>query len=206
MKAVIFDFDGVIHDTFELGHGLNKKIYGDFSEEDFKNLFDGNLYAHKIVSPDKIEMFFRMAESEYAKLRITDDVKDELLRLKKKYDIFIITSVSEKILHRYFADSGCPDLFTEILGVETHKSKVEKFKILFKKYGLAKDDCVFVTDTLGDILEANHVGVITIAVDYGFHERERLEKGNPKRIVSHFKEIMPAVEEISKSGTVSHHA
>jgi phosphoglycolate phosphatase len=76
-----------------------------------------------------------------------------------------------------------------VLGVETHKSKEVKFGIIFEETGLLKDECVFVTDTLGDILEANKVGVRTIAVTFGYHDEKRLAKGNPSVLVSDFKEI-----------------
>jgi len=74
-----------------------------------------------------------------------------------------------------------------------NKSKVEKFKYLFKKYKLKPEDCIFITDTLGDILEGNKVGVRTIAVDFGFHKRDRLEKGKPFKIVSSFDEILKVI-------------
>ena len=74
-----------------------------------------------------------------------------------------------------------------------------KFQHLFEKYNLNKDNVLFITDTLGDILAANKIGIKTIAVDFGFHERERLEKGNPLRIVSQFEDLLPSVEEFSNS-------
>ena len=42
------------------------------------------------------------------------------------------------------------------------------------------------------------VGVKTIAVDFGFHERERLEKGNPFKIVSSFDEMLKVIENMWK--------
>jgi len=83
--------------------------------------------------------------------------------------------------------------FTEVLGVDFHKSKVEKFKYLFQKYDLKPEEILFVTDTLGDILEANKVHVRTIAVDFGFHDRERLEKGKPFKIISGFTEMLEVI-------------
>jgi len=196
MKAIIFDFDGVIHDTLELGYRVNKKLRSDMSMDDYKDLFNGNLYAHERVSSANQDLFYALSGPEYEKLAMEEHIKEELLKLKEKYLLFIISSNSEKILHRYFERNKGSHIFKEILGMETHTSKIEKFKILFKKYDLNKDNCVFVTDTLGDILEANKLEIDTIAVDFGFHERERLEKGHPKKIVSHFKDILPAVEEI----------
>jgi phosphoglycolate phosphatase-like HAD superfamily hydrolase len=77
--------------------------------------------------------------------------------------------------------------------METHRSKVEKFKYLFDKYKIEADECVFVSDTLGDVLEGHKVGVKTIAVDFGFHKKDRLEKGKPYKIVSSFEEILQVI-------------
>ena len=37
------------------------------------------------------------------------------------------------------------------------------------------------------------------AVDFGFHERERLERDNPFKIISDFDELIPAIESISNN-------
>ena len=68
--------------------------------------------------------------------------------------------------------------------------------MLFEKYDLKPDDCVFITDTLGDILEAKKVNVRSIAVTFGFHDQERLKRGEPLHLVSDFAEIRPLLESI----------
>ncbi len=77
--------------------------------------------------------------------------------------------------------------------METHKSKIKNFQYLFMKYNLNNDNCIFVTDTLGDILEANEVKLNTIAIDCGFHERERLQKRDPMKIISNYKDLGQAI-------------
>ena len=87
-------------------------------------------------------------------------------------------------------------MFSFLFGLETHKLKTHKFKKVLNEFNLKEDECIFVTDTLGDILEANEVGIKTIAVDFGYHERERLEKGNPMKIISEFNELVDIVNKI----------
>jgi phosphoglycolate phosphatase-like HAD superfamily hydrolase len=41
-----------------------------------------------------------------------------------------------------------------------------------EKYGVDSGDMIFITDTLGDIREADHEGVPTIAVTWGIHDHE----------------------------------
>jgi phosphoglycolate phosphatase len=88
-------------------------------------------------------------------------------------------------------------LFSFLYGYETHKLKTHKFKKVLNDFNIREDECIFITDTLGDILEANEVGIDTIAVDFGYHERERLEKGKPKKIISSFNELIDTIKNIN---------
>jgi len=198
MKFIIFDFDGVIHDTFELGYKTNMKVLGDdLTEDGYRNLFNGNIYDKVEITEENLRQFFEILSEAFKLLKIEENVKANLTKLAKKYSLFIISSNQEETLNIYFQNNNKTHIFKEILGYETHKSKVEKFKILFEKYGFGPKDCIFVTDTLGDIIEGNKVGVKTIAVDFGFHDRSRLEKANPFKIVSSFDEIVETINELN---------
>ena len=67
---------------------------------------------------------------------------------------------------------------------------LEKIKMVFAEHGTDASRCVFITDTLGDIREAEKMGVGALAVTWGFHEPERLAKGSPFRLVD-TPELLP---------------
>lgn len=71
--------------------------------------------------------------------------------------------------------------------------------MVFAKYGVNSSNCVFITDTLGDLREASHTGVKAIAVDWGFHSRETLLKGEPFAIIDKPEELESAVSNIFQS-------
>jgi|SRR3989344_4990800 len=198
MDAIIFDFDGVIHNTFDITWSIYKKINPKGSKESYRSLFDGNLFNTLDREEDKTKQeIFRKLESEAFKfLKLERKIKKELEVLNKSYDLFIISSNTKKNLKMYFENNNFTHIFKEILSSDTHKSKIEKFRILFNKYSLDSKSCIFITDTLGDILEAKKVGVRSIAVDFGFHDRGRLQKGNPLKIISNFKEIRKIIQEL----------
>jgi len=198
IKTIIFDFDGVIHDTMEICFNINKIIFPELTWEEYKDFLNGNFYKNDKVTPETIKKYFELQKDKFKELKIEREIKNELIKMKNKFILFIISSNSGETLKNYFENNGILHIFKEVLGIESHKSKEEKFKILMKKYDLNKDNCVFITDTLGDILEANKVGLKTIAVDYGFHERERLEQGNPLMIISDFKELLPAIQTLKQ--------
>jgi phosphoglycolate phosphatase-like HAD superfamily hydrolase len=72
--------------------------------------------------------------------------------------------------------------------------------MIFEKYGTSASECVFVTDTLGDMLEAKKEHVGAIAVSWGFHSREVLEKGEPFRILEMPSEIVSTVADYFARG------
>lgn len=198
MKTIIFDFDGVIHDTYELTYQISVEVMGkDLTREKHRSFSDGNIFDVVMTDSKKgeecSEKIIKMQNEALKCLKIDENIRKCLETLHESYPLFIISSNRESALDAYFQNNNFTHIFKEILGAETHQSKVEKFKYIFEKYDLATDDCIFVTDTLGDILEANKVGLKTIAVDFGFHERERLEKGNPFKIVSSFDEVIASI-------------
>ena len=198
VKAIIFDFDGVIHNTFDLAYGIHKKLNPGLSKEHFRSHFDGNLFKFIDKNPNKEPpgKFRELEHKAFKKLKLENKIRGILAELAKNYRLYIISSNSSNNLNMYFENNNFTNVFEEILAVETHKSKSEKFKILFKKYNLTPNSCIFVTDTLGDILEAKKIGVKSIACTFGFHEKERLEKGKPYRIVSSFDEVVKTIKEI----------
>ncbi|MDX9912954.1 MAG: HAD hydrolase-like protein [Candidatus Moranbacteria bacterium] len=196
-KAIIFDFDGVIHDTFDLAYKINIGIFGEeLTEEKYRDFFNGNIFENKDLKKKDNDDFFKLQNEAFKYLKIDENIKNNLEKLYEKYALFIISSNQEKALNIYFQNNKFTHIFKEMMGSETHQSKVEKFKYLFEKYKLDANDCVFVTDTLGDILEGNKVGIKTIAVDFGFHKKDRLEKGKPFKIVSSFDDVIREIEKM----------
>lgn len=194
IKAVIFDFDGVLIDSFEIGYGVQAKLWKDISREEYRDMFNGNVYEHKEVNDDIAHRYLEFYKDLIKDVKMTLDVKHFLNDVAKEHSLFIITSNASDIISPFFEKSNTLSMFESIMGLETDKSKVKKFNIIFDDYGFSKEECLFVTDTLGDILEANEVGVKTVAVDFGFHGRDRLEKGNPSKIVSSFDELLNEIK------------
>lgn len=197
IKSIIFDFDGVIHDTLELAFNISKTLYHNLSLDDYRDFFNGNVYDGATTQDEeKNKKYFARQNKEFKELIIEREIKAELLKMKNQYDLFIVSSNMEITLNNYFENNNIIHIFKKVLGVETNKSKVAKFKTLQKEFNLTKENSIFVTDTLGDIREANKVGFNTIAVDFGFHDRTRLEKGKPLKIISDFKELLPFIQNL----------
>ncbi len=202
MKAIIFDFDGVIENSFEFHRSHIEKFMGvPFDAQTLRDMHMGNIYENtpEVLQGIKWEDYFDFVREETMKLKIKNDVRDTLERLSEKSQLFVISSCSEKNVNGYLRNNEVRDLFSEVLGMESAESKVEKFKFIFEKYDLGASDCVFVTDTLGDVIEGHEVGLRVVAIDSGFHGRKVLLSGKPEWVVSEFGELVDVLrEEVEK--------
>src|SRR6185437_12463494 len=110
-------------------------------------------------------------------------VKEAIPKLTKDFKLFIISSTIDENIEYFLHLGDLTSFFTKILGSATHSSKEVKMKMILSEESLKPDECIFITDTIGDILEARNLNVKTIAVTWGFHERNCLEKESPYKIV-----------------------
>ena len=198
IKCVIFDFDGVIENTYEFHFSQSQKQITGLTREEHRRLFEGNIIEEKKKIQHRINDYDLKAN--FDDVRANEKIKIEICRvlfsLSERFMLGIISSSTEKSLQKYVQVNRLDGLFAFIYGSETHRSKEEKFKIAMEKFNLSTNELIFVTDTLGDILEANKLHIKSIAVDFGYHEAERLKKGNPFAIISHFQDLPQAIEKI----------
>jgi len=197
LRNIVFDFDGVIANTFDLNWALSREHDGEAALEDFLAHHDGNVFAEPRIKfkPEHVHLFY----SEYAN-RLSPNhlalAAEPLRRLAKDHALFIVSSNSESAIKEALQKSDLLGLFIRVMGKETHESKVEKFTILNTDHAVTPENALFITDTLGDIKEAHKVNIRTIAETFGFHNRERLMIGKPFRIADSWEEIEEIVSSL----------
>src|SRR3989339_1164464 len=190
LKAIVFDFDGVIADTFDLCFGINREQKVDITIKEYKDLLDGNVFASPVLTFSEKEIkYFCVNYNDRISDKYFFPLENQIKNLAKKYELSIISSSPEKGIEKFLKMAGISKYFQRVLGLETHKSKVEKFRLLFKEHKLKPKECIFVTDSLGDLKEAKKVMVPTIAVTWGYHGATRLRKGSPDIIIHNFEDL-----------------
>lgn len=203
IKAIIFDFDGVIHDTLNFHvNRIREFIKEDFNEDELKQMHEGNINLQKEnpkVDSSKFDEYTDFVKEDFQKQRIMPEIKDGLIELSKYFSLYILSSGGENNIKNYLRNNNVPEIFKSIHGKETHDSKIHKFKMIIEESKLDKDDFIFITDTLGDILEANEIGIRTIAVTFGYHDESTLKRGNPYKIISDFSDIKKILFQINAS-------
>jgi phosphoglycolate phosphatase-like HAD superfamily hydrolase len=205
-KFVLFDFDGVIADTFALASALAKRTCAHNTEEVYRSAFEGNIYdtynkdkpggesAHGPECEHDIDWWAEYHKGS-ANAAAFEGIIPAVKQIGESYRLAIISSGSASFIRPFLQHEGIEHLFTDILDVDVHTHKTKKMEIMFEKYSVTAADCVFITDTLGDLREAAHHSMGAIAVSWGFHGRDRLEQGVPFRIVDKPAELADAVNE-----------
>ncbi len=187
---ILFDFDGVIADSFQLSFEITKMIYPRLIEDAYRELFEGNINDHRkqqniYTAEYRHDVDF---DAEYRprmknEVKIVPEVKEVIIELEKNYTLIVVSSTITSPIREFLEKHELASHFAWIMGNDVHKSKVEKIKMVFEKYGIGPKDCVFITDTLGDMREATRAGVKSIGVTWGFHKPETLLRGEPFGLV-----------------------
>ena len=201
---LLFDFDGVIADSFHLAYEVNAKKCPHLTEEEYRKRFEGNINdaeepVHTADCRPDLDFFEEYVPRMQQEVKIFAGMSEAITELEKTYTLVAISSTITSPIREFLQSHGLASHFAQIMGNDVHKSKVEKMKMVFAQYDVTADDCVFITDTLGDMREADHMGVGSIGVSWGFQSSETLEKGNSFRIVDTPEELVRAIGEYFSS-------
>jgi len=200
IKAIIFDFDGVIFNTedavFKLIKKLCKKYKCDVKDkEDFKRLYNENFYrsiARRGVKGKKLDKFKKDCEEELKNIhmRIFQQIPPILNELSRHYYLAVISSNFKKIITENLQKKGLLGDFSAIVGADVIENKVDRINKCVHIFGIEPKEALYVGDTTGDVKEAKQAKVKSMAVTWGFHGRAALKKQNPNYIVSRPNQIL----------------
>ncbi len=198
-KLIIFDFDGVLVNTADIGYVLHEEANPTLSREYFKELSNGNFLdnMNRAIREEgyKVQEDW---EDQYNKKLLQLSSHDAIDRMVRRFapgnTLAIVSSSLERHLNDFVKKEGLDSCFADILGSDTYTDKTIKIKLLLDKHQAVAKDAIFITDTLGDVREGTAAGVACIGVTWGHHAREKLETGNPYAVVDTVPELEAAIE------------
>lgn len=199
-KVIIFDFDGVIVNSCQLSYEINREQYSNVTYSELQNWSEGNIYSKKLIDEMKDEdeiYFFEQYQRRIVELIPVEGMEKVVKELNRQgYKLIIVSSADEDAIGNYLKTHNLDRYFVEIMARKTHKSKVEKFKMVFKKYKIKANETLIITDSVGDVKEAHEVKMKAIGVTWGIHEKERLENNGVDFIAEKPSEILVGIEQI----------
>ena len=200
IKAIIFDWNGVIIDSLKLDYDIFHREANTYnikvpkSMKFYRTLYDGNIFD----TLTKLGFEFETGDDEYKKLFIKyirkapifSGMKKLLEQLHEKYKIAMITSnyiSNVSVFNKKYKIGG---LFDAILTADVSHYKEKKIKIFLKKISLKKKEVIFVSDTVSDIKVCKNSGLKIIAATWGYQKKNHLIKHNPDFIANKPQDII----------------
>jgi phosphoglycolate phosphatase len=195
MKSLfLFDFDGVLVDSLDLYAEAVARCLERIgtpivkNREDYLVLFDGNFYESMMARGVDLTAFGQAAQEilpriDYDAMKPFAGLIPVLEALQKEHSLAVISSNGYRTIRAMLVRFGFAPYFMEIFGSDFLFSKKEKIDHALEKYGIPKEKAFYIGDTAGDIVEARAAGVRSVAVTWGWHDRERLVAVHPDFVI-----------------------
>ncbi len=192
MKLVIFDYDGVVMDTF----AAIKRIYSDTSSAFNLNLPDNDAFYKDLLELDwritlaKLKIISKKDIAKQEKIYIDGlkkyddiirpylDIKDALEKLSKKYTIAIVSNAYKEEIEYRLKKHNLRDFFKAVFTPADGELKPhpDLLKKCMKQFNTMPSETAFIGDMDGDIACGKSAKISKIiAVTYGFHLKHRLK-------------------------------
>lgn len=210
IKAIIFDYDGVIVDSFPAVHKTYqaickklgkkcpsslaqfRKTYGKRSKECMHNLgFDtqevdkaNHLYVEEIGKEDT---------------PLFSGILEVIKKLCKEYPLFLISASPRTEIVQKLKNADLNHYFTEIIaGTIGSMEKVPELRKLLKRQGLKPDEALMIGDRINDYEDAINVGIKKIIlVEYGWgYDKKAIPEHTQKVKVEKPKDILKAIKSV----------
>ena len=208
IKAIIFDFDGTIADTYQAVVGITNSLSSEFgyqpldqeSLQSLKNLSSKEIIKQSEISLFKISFLVRRVQKELGKqikdLESISGMAEVLEELKRQdYTLGIITSNAKNNVMAFLQKQELDRLFDFVYSGATIFGKHRIINKVIKKYKLTKSEVVYVGDETRDIRSAQKSDVAIIAVTWGFNSDRVLSEHQPDFLAAKPSDILNAVLE-----------
>ncbi|KKQ57688.1 MAG: putative phosphatase [Parcubacteria group bacterium GW2011_GWA2_38_13] len=200
-KLIIMDFDGVITDSLEVVYQVVSQAFATvgipLSLDAYKKFFliNPKLAEKQLTSDEKkfidVQKYIHQnIPIRYKKVKIFQPMIEIIQKLHASAELAIVSSSQSEVIIEKLKKYSLDQYFSQILGADKEVSKIDKIKSCMDKSGIEKKSVYFISDTVGDILEGKKMGIKTIAVSWGFHNKETLLGATPDKILTEPDELL----------------
>ena len=199
-KLIIFDFDGTIANTIEIGIPIFNKLANKYNFVELKKLEELHnttlkefFRMHKI-SKIRFPFYFREFLEDLNKsiddVKIYPEIKDIIKKLNKNYKLGIVSANTKENIQKFLKKNDLEFCFDFIYNYQLIFGKSKVFKKLIKSKKLKKEDLIYIGDELRDIEASKKAGIDIISVTWGFNNKNILKKEKPTFIADKPEDIL----------------
>lgn len=206
--VVVFDWDGTLvdsehHIVASLRHASAQSGLAVLSHDEFKSIIglglrEAVLALYPGLSDAAIELYRKhYAEFYFTKPTSPDDLFNDTIAtleaLKQKgVMLAVATGKSRNGLDRALSSTGLAPYFAVTRCADETRSKPHPLMLqqIATELATAPEQMVMVGDSSFDLDMARQFGMASIGVSYGVHERQILERYQPRRIINALSELL----------------
>jgi phosphoglycolate phosphatase-like HAD superfamily hydrolase len=177
IKAVIFDVDGVLLDSFEAGLKFFQDLliasgYEPHTREEHSKLFHLTMketirHLTKSESEEEINKIWEMGKIRAVPyplhlLKMPKDSEKTVIGLSKKYFLAIVTSRVKTSIYEFPKLAALEKYFKATISYQdtvNHKPHPEPLLLAASRLGVEPDECVYVGDLENDLTAARNAGM-----------------------------------------------
>ena len=209
IKAIIFDYDGVIVDSakkfHELFNSLAKKYgYSQIAnKDDFIRTFDKNIFdpsnclgLTKLRAPMYVTDLKKGLKEMNKKVKAYPGMNQLATVLSEHFKLAIASNNFKETINDILTREKMKEKFAVVVSGEENANKSRLIKSCMEKLGVKQNEAVFISDTFGDVMHGKEAHVTTIAVTWGYQLRPKLVTASPDFIVDKPSELMEALNAI----------
>ena len=199
-KYLIFDFDGVILDSWEATLEAHYRLQTELTKDQIKDkllndrLVKPRYTSDKKYTPEQLKELMEFRKREYDikaefGLKLFRGFVGELKKLKN-VKMAIVSTAYQPVLEKFAGEAGLN--FDFISGFSEDFSKENSIKRIAEDWGTDLNELYFFTDTIRDIIEVKKIlnRNRIIGCGWGFHGYQRLKEVLPEeQILQKFKDV-----------------
>lgn len=220
MKVIAFDVDGTVLNTLETiihytNESLEDKNYKRVDDKEYirKTLGYGSLYLvekaldfnnAKYTKEEALNLLDYYTNKYNANPAYLSEIYpgvEELIKTLKNegYTVIAYSNKPDNVLQGLMAEKFEEGLFDHIEGKKIDAPSKPDPTVLNKiinMYGIEKEDIVYIGDSEVDIETAKNAGIASIAVSWGFRDRDFLEKVEPDFIADTAEQVKECIDNL----------
>ncbi len=213
IKLIIFDYDGVIVDSFNDNFEIYKKIFLELDTkikpknlDEFKKVYGASYKEmHKTVGIkeedfDKVDEIYER-ELKNVQPKPFSKMKEVLAELSKKYKLVVVSANYSEHIKKTLNAFGLLSFFDAIIGNTglDLPSKDVLFLNVLEQFNIRPHETISIGDREIDFILSKRAGINNVILaGYGWDGVEKLKRQNPEIIVDNPEEILKAINGIDK--------